>query len=391
MPAIASKPSSQTIEKGVPKRLPEIDWFRALAIGYMGVTHGEFHMASPPQWAAILALGGIYFCYVGFLMSFGMAQAIIFDRGLLLQPEGKARFLRQAGMILLGYYLIAFGGNLQWFLQMPKHQILSVVGQMLLLLNVPKAGDFFLSFLLYLLLILALPPLIKGLIQRPVLSLSAAVALNMGGNLLALHPLPLVEGWWKMLLGASPSARTFPVFGYAPLFVYSILLGWSYYQALDKPRWCQHLLVVALPIALLGNLLRSFCLHFPDTTTLHSLAALSPLPGLLYLVSASATATTIFCLISLICCRWASANSGPFTRFLTYVGRNSFWIIVWQYIWIGFLMDVLRLDIHSHLATVLYLIFLLFIPPLSLYLSQKLDAWYQGVTPNQKAHRKTAR
>ncbi|CEK15920.1 hypothetical protein CWRG_01315 [Chthonomonas calidirosea] len=377
---VASPPlqESKTDRPTASNRLPEIDWFRALAICYMGLTHAEFHMDNPPSWAARLAMGGIYFCYVGFLMSFGMAQAIIRYRGLLLRPEGKARFLRQAGMILLGYYLIAFGGNYEMLAELPRSQLAPTILHMLLLLNVPKAGDFFLSFLLYLLLILAFPNLVSFIATRPGRALLGAMGLNILGNLLARHAPTAFSGWWKMVFGVQPSARTFPIFGYAPLLVFSIWLGWSYVHSKNRRRWVGIALLAALPVAIGGNLLCATASQEPW----HRLAVLTPVPGLLYLLSASAVGTAVFCGVSFLRMLLPSLNASVLGRFLNFVGRHSFWIIVWQYLWIGFLMDALTLSITSSVATASYLLSIVFLPPLSLYLSQKLEAWYQSSSPN---------
>lgn len=379
MSQVASPPlqEQRTVRLTAPGRLPEIDWFRALAICYMGLTHGEFHMENPPSWAATLAMGGIYFCYVGFLMSFGMAQAIICHRGLLLRPERKKRFLRQAGMILLGYYLIAFGGNYMVLTHLPRGQLGSAVLHMLLLLNVPKAGDFFLSFLLYLLLILTFPKIVNILIDNPVVALLGASGMTLVGNFLARHTPTGVSGWWKMVFGVQPGARTFPVFGYAPLLVFSILLGWSYIHAQNRQRWVRTVLLVALLVAVGGNLLRRLAVTEPW----RSLAALTPVPGLLYLLAAGAVATVVFCGMSLLRQRLSTLDTAIPGRFLNFVGRHSFWIIVWQYLWIGLLMDALNLSITTQLATVIYLLAIVFLPPLSLFLVQRLEAWYQNTTP----------
>ncbi len=359
MSALPAK-SSSAIHK---KRLPEIDLFRAFAILYMGITHGVFHMPKAPRWAVILSSGGIFFCYIGFLLAFAMAQAIIEEHGSLRRPGGRRRMMTQTWMILLGYYLIAFGGNLD----MLTHHSWKTIIRMALLQDVPKAGDFFLSFLIYILLILTIKPLMSWIIRRPLAAFMISIFLNLAGNFFAHITAPAaISGWWKIVFGAAYGARTFPVLGYTPLFVIGVWIGWSYIKAPSHRNWA----ATVLPFSFSALLLSSLLSWGIGLTVWKTASSLQPIPGMIYIITAAASGITLFCVVSLASVDRDWPGVSPAGKFLNYVGRNAFWIIVWQYLWIGAGEE--KLHLAKSLGTTAFLLTMMFLPPLFLSISQRL-------------------
>ncbi len=366
------------------RRLTEIDWFRALAICYMGITHGIFHLDTPPNWAKLLAIGGGFFCFPAFMIAFGMAQAIIAQRGSLSRPGGKRKMLRAALTILAGYYLIAIGGNLPLLKTMHVSTQVHFVLKMLLLLQVPKAGDFFLCFLVYLLAIVAWPKLTTWIMASPAKAMTLSLVVSAAGNLLGRWvPPALFSGWWTIVAGTIHD-RCFPALGDLPFFTAGVWAGGEWLRSANRKQLAHEMLPLQLSLALIAGLACYFMSSFSPAWALPAGQsgwlqnfvqmqwANSPTPGIVYLFAITGTCLTAFFAFAWLVLHEKISAHSAVGRFLGYVGKNSFWVVVWQYLQIGILVDVLHQK-FAGTALLPYLLLMLFLPPLLLWCTQKMQ------------------
>lgn len=347
-------------------RLPEIDIFRALATCLMGMTHGLFWIGAGAAWTEALAWTGIFFCFTAFLLSFGMSVAILCLRGGLDAPDARRRLVRRALVLLLAYYLVAFGRYAPDVFQGDLGAGVRRCLEFLLLLDIPKAGSFFLAFALFLVLAALLGRRLRTLLDHPALALGGAMAAYGAGCWLAgvLPP----SSYGKLFFGATEGARTFPVLPYAPVFVAGLLLGGSYLRSADRRRW-----LAARGMGWSAALLLGVSISLVVTRTVADFErAISPVPSLPFLIGSGLLSTLFFVLCAVYGCWGAASPSSPGQRFLVYVGRNSIWIIVCQYLWIQLAARMLGLGGGGGVRTVVYLLTMVFVPPLLLFCAQRV-------------------
>ena len=99
---------------------------------------------------------------------------------------------------------------------------------------------------------------------------------------------------------------------------------------------------------------------------------LDPVPTLFFLIDGGAMTTALFCLCGFYCLRAAYNPRSPVNVFLTYVGQNSIWIIVWQYTWIQVFSRLAPIPRFSSLPILPYIAAVTLLPPATLHLAQRL-------------------
>jgi hypothetical protein len=254
--------------------------------------------------------------------------------------------------------------------------------RLLLLVDVHGAGEFLLSFVLFLGVAAALGPRLRWLLQNPWWLLGLALAAHLVGQWLGPLAVPTnMTSYWRLLFGAQWGAsRPFPVFPYAPLLAAGMLLARSYLATQDRRRWAAIYLKSSI---ILFTVVALLSLFVSRESPVHW-ARLEPIPGLGFLICSGALAAAIFAL----CVRYFAyedptahvvsakepATAGEVislpARFLIYVGRNSIWIIVWQYVCIQLGLKAIYPLHDNDLAFALFLAGMIMMPPSILYCMQ---------------------
>ncbi len=336
----------------------------------MAATHGLFWVWLRPYWTYAVSNTGVFFCYILFLFSFGMSIAILCLRGTLDTLSGRMRTLRRAGIVLLAYYAIVTGHYLVSAINGGGARDIAqkLVGY-LVLFNVPKAGDFIVSFILFQLIAVALGRRLRSFMEHPWLLIGVALLCQrVSMSLYAVPVSTVILPYWRLFFGSEHISRSFPIMGYMPLFVASLLLGKSYLSALDRLLWLRRAFQISLMTAALT--LPGDWYYFQSGNGL--LGMLDPVPTLFFLVQGGAMTAALFSLIGLYCQRETFTTKSPLTTFLIYVGQNSIWTIVWQYTWIQMILRVFPIPPHSSLPIPPYIAAVVLLPPASLYLAQRL-------------------
>jgi hypothetical protein len=365
------------------ERLLEIDLFRATAILLMGMTHGLFWINRSAKWVEMLAYVGKFYCFTAFLVSFGMSLSIASRRGKLSHFKYRMRTLQRAFLVLIAYYIVAFGRYARDIFDGGVIDVTRRVAEYLLLLTVPKAGDFFLCFFL-LLVMVAIVPTLPLLIERnPVLALAAStLTYFVGYHFSHIVVSPVFRSWWKLWFGSTEHIRTFPVSMYFLVFVTGVLLGGLVASGHLRRQLFGRLSLIALPMFIVSTTL-GISLGRENPAALpvlkfsgHHLSVftLEPVPSFLFLVASGSLSVIVFALCTLYVTRFSIDNStqNPVERLFIYVGRNSIWIIVWQYVWIQLGARILRIGDESDARTVFFLITMLLVPSLLLRTAQHL-------------------
>ncbi len=391
---VISGSSSEQSPTRKPERMREIDLLRAAAICLMALTHGIFHMAYAPSWAYYISQAGVYFCYAGFLMAFALAQGVTADSGAANPGRRRKRLIQLAGFALLAYYCVALGAYKdEIFHHSSNAAILRGGGtpidgssplvklvRMATLLTVPKAGDYFLCFVLFLVVIAIWPKLPANIQRRPVHAMAGSFMLFAGAIALSwafpytvemTGRLAPIQGWWLMTIGLNGGSRVFPLFTYAPLLTAGIIAGGSYLHSSNRQDWLDRVTAGAIAVALITALL-SYAFWPPPYVMLEGPLALSTAvlpgaqPGILYLVGATAWSLLVCALFARMLLLWPTAHQWSVTRFLTFAGQNSLWIIVWQYVWIVLGIRILHPETGATRAS-LFLVTMVLVPPFAVY------------------------
>ncbi len=373
-----------------PERLREIDLLRATAVCLMAVTHGIFHMGYTPAWASYISQAGVYFCYAGFLMAFALAQGVTADGAAANPARRRKRLLQLAGFALLAYYCVALGAYKdEIFNKTSNAAILQAGGtplagssplvnllRLATLLTVPKAGDYFLCFVLFLAVIAIWPKLPSAVQRRPWQAMGASLLLFAGAISLSWkYPytvemtgtLAPIQGWWLMTIGMNAGSRVFPLFTYAPLLTAGIIAGGSYLHSENRQDWLDRVSAFSIAGAVITALI-SFAFWPPPLLKSDGPLALSTAvlpgaqPGIIYLVGATCWSLLICALFARLLAARSAVHDWPVTRFLTFTGQNSLWIIVWQYVWIVLGVRILHPQVGNSRA-ILFLFTMVVLPP----------------------------
>lgn len=324
------------MKAGLSARLPELDLFRGLIVCGMGVTHGLFWAFYHNMWLDAIAQIGIYLCYPGFLLAFGMGLGLSIERIGVITPRHQTKWLSQALTLVLAYYIVAVARLLPEFFSGGPWACVERLLTLLSLQNAPKAGVFFLSFALYLLLIILLSPHLRGWLNKEMVVFSTSVALGSLGFWLGEMAIPSgLAPYWKLLFGAAAPPRTFPVLPYLPLLVCGMQLGRGYFVAENRVWWRAQAFWRTVGMSGLAGFLSMGQLPSSYGSWRH----LDPTPGPVYLLCSGALVFLIF----LGCACWldseAECRSPQWAAkpalFLRYVGTRSTAIIVFQYFWIS--------------------------------------------------------
>ena len=372
LPSSDSVPTTAQVAPKKPNRLVEIDVFRASAICLMGATHGLFWVDAAPVWAQNIAYVGILYCFTAFLVSFGMAQSISVLRGRMDRPGASVETARRALITLGAYYIVALGKYLPEMAHAGTVTAGIGAARILLLADVPKAGSFFLVFVFYTLFAAALGRRFGIPVRHPAVSMGVALVLWAAGLFLATH-FASTNGYAKLVWGATSGSRTFPLLGYAPLWVLGIWAGKSYYESQNRPR----LLAIwgaAGAVCVTATLLY-LAPRVPDAPAFIG-NTVSSLPQAWGLVGSGGLGLLCFALCGLLLQNRAADS--PWLKVLVYIGQNSIWIIVWQYIWIQFAGRTLHLGNGGDARTALYALLLVVMPPVSLWITQQIGARMTG-------------
>ena len=387
---------SRTIVPDEPKRerLSEIDLLRAVAICLMAITHGIFHITYPPNWTYPISQAGVYFCYAGFLMAFALAQGVTADSGAANPAKRRKRLLQLAGYALLAYYCVALGAYKDEIFNTASNAAIIRAGgtplsgssplinflRLISLLTVPKAGDYFLCFVLFLAVIACWPGLPATVQRYPTKAMIVAVGLfGIGIAVSWMFPytvemtgrLAPVQGWWLMIIGLNAGSRVFPLFTYAPLLTAGLIAGGSYVKCNNRQDWLDKVTAGALGCIVVTGLL-SVAFWPPPYTAAEGPLALSTAvlpgaqPGVIYLIGATAWSLLVSALFARLLTAKPAFRSTAVFRFLQYAGQNSLWLIVWQYVFIVIGTKLLHPEAGT-MRTVVFLTAMVLIPPLMVY------------------------
>lgn len=376
---VASPPAPP---KRKSERLPEIDIFRAFAISMMGITHAEmrFPRDIAPNWAFLLRFSGFFFCYIAFLTSFSMSLAISAERGGLDKPGSRGHLLKRALVLLIAYHLVSFGKYAPELLHGTGQERLMHLVNVLTLREVTETGAYFLSFALFLLFVAFCRPALKWSLQNPIMAMAAAFGLHLIGYRLTEWAIPdAIHSYWKLFIGSMElHHRDFAVVLYAPIFVFGLLLGRSYLLSTDRTVWRGRALVIAtLVFAITAAISHTL---FPSVRG--SITFYEPVPSLLHLVGSSCVTVIVFALYGAYAATKRDLFASPVARFLIYVGQNSIWVIVCQYIWMAVALKRLGGQGDSSLRMACLLFSMIVMPPVLLTLAQRAG---QAVFPKRNA------
>lgn len=377
------------------ERLSEIDLLRAVAICLMAVTHGIFHITYAPNWTYPISQAGVYFCYAGFLMAFALAQGVTAESGASQPRRRRMKLLQLAGYALLAYYCVALGAYKDEIFNSASNAAIIRAGgtplsgssplinilRLVTLLTVPKAGDYFLCFVLFLAVIAVWPGLPAAVQRRPLKAMIVAVVLfGIGIAVSWMFPytvemtgwLAPVQGWWLMIIGLNAGSRVFPLLTYAPLLTAGLIAGGSYIKSSNRQDWLDKVTAGALGCIVVTGLL-SVAFWPPPFTAAEGPLALSTAvlpgaqPGVIYLIGATAWSLLVCALFARLLAARPTFRSSVVFKFLQYAGQNSLWIIVWQYVCIVIGTKLIHPEAGS-VRTGVFLITMVFIPPLVVHM-----------------------
>jgi hypothetical protein len=328
-------------------------------------------------------------------MAFALAQGVTANTGAAQPGKRRIKLLQLAGYALLAYYCVALGAYKDEIFNSASNAAIIRAGgtplsgstplvnilRLITLLTVPKAGDYFLCFVLFLAVIAAWPSLPAAVQRRPVKAMIVAILLfGIGIAVSWAFPytvemtgwLAPVQGWWLMIIGLNAGSRVFPLLTYAPLLTAGLIAGGAYVKSSNRQDWLDKVTAGALGCIVVTGLL-SVAFWPPPFTAAEGPFALSTAvlpgaqPGVIYLIGATAWSLLVCALFARLLAARPTFRSSAVFKFLQFAGQNSLWIIVWQYVCIVIGTKFIHPETSS-LRTVVFLTTMVFIPPLIVYI-----------------------
>lgn len=212
------------------ERSPEIDFLRGSAVFFMLIAHinvvfvkeYNFILDKLTWWGATISFSVFLFC---FAYIYGLKLSD--NKKLNLEKQVKRVFL-----LLFIYYVAAFLGHYFLSSSISASEFYSI----LTFKYLPIFTEFIIPFFLYIILILIFSPVLKRLLNRPIVFIFISLAIYFlaswlytfdgGGNFLNVV---------KTLMVGSGHIHSYGVLSYFPIFVFGLIAGGTQKNSVGKP------------------------------------------------------------------------------------------------------------------------------------------------------------
>lgn len=363
-------------------RLPAIDIYRGCALSLMAAGHGLNWTQQSGGWQTTIDYAAKFLCFPAFLLSFGVGTSVSRLLGGPPSPSKRAAQLRRALTVLCAYYIVAFGKYGPSIIQAGRGMWFTKTVRLVLLLDVPIAGHYFVAFFMFMMVCWLWLDWDRVIMGRPALAMSAAAALMALSSELCRFPVPSAfSGWWRMAFGEPSGPGALPVLTYCPVFLAGLLLG----RALQFPdeggqraRGMRLAAYIAAGVLAASSIVEAL---WTRGTPL-SLLVLRPNPTIQHVLCSGAVCLLLMVLALEAFSAAPYATEAPLVRFISYCGRNTVPAIVCGYGWIEVLAVHYRVSTGAAAGQLGYLSLMLILPPLTVYLAQRLvQAWSRQAHP----------
>lgn len=244
------------------KRFFVLDLIRGLAVFLMIAAHAiYFFHNSTNETLLFLEKVGNTFCFTAFLLVSGAVAYIAYINHEEERQKFQKKLLKRILIILASYFSLALLVSFSQIIQAKGFEKWNIIFDILIFKNVPSYTEFIPPFIIYSLVILIFPKLIKGISRSPFVAAFVSIYLYFTGFLLYKLSVPEFFEPWKAFFAGHENYYRFPVLQYAPIFI----LGLTWGQLLKKTQTLKEKKEIAKFLAIvssIGILIAVLAAHF---------------------------------------------------------------------------------------------------------------------------------
>lgn len=218
------------IKQSGKNRFAIFDRIRGVAVLLMIASHSiDFFYQGDELVAKLIRWFGATVAFSMFLFVSGAVSYIAYLKHTHDRDEWHSKqahlFVRIINLLLV-YYLIAAAGNFKNILSLQVSQLPIQILKIITFVEVPAYSEFLLPLIVFSLLILLFGKFFKHIASRPVLILTLGMACYVLGAILATNDFSNLLDYYKAIFFGANDWYRFPIFQYAPVFLFGIYFGY---------------------------------------------------------------------------------------------------------------------------------------------------------------------